>query len=165
MKIRIVKDSDYNAIIPIMNEWWGGRHISDMLPKLFFIHFKETSFVAEESGKIIGFIVGFVSQTFPNEAYIHFVGVDPKHRNIGMGRELYTIFMDTVRKKGCEIIRCVTSPVNKTSIQYHKKMGFDIEPGDYLVDGVPVTKDYDGVGGDRVLFKKTLNMRNRSILL
>lgn len=157
MKIRNVKESDYNVINRILDEWWGGRHVSGMLPKLFFIHFKETSLVAEASGNIIGFIVGFISPTYPNEAYIHFVGVDPEQRNNGLGRELYTLFIDIVRKKGCQTIRCVTSPVNKTSIKFHIKMGFDIEPGDYIIDEVPVTKDYDGAGGDRVLFQKKIN--------
>lgn len=36
-------------------------------------------------------------------------------------------------------------------------MGFEIESGDEVIDGVPVTKDYDGIGGARVLFKKTFN--------
>ena len=48
-----------------------------MLPKLFFVHFRDTSFVAEDDGGSPGFLCGFRSQTFDDEAYIHFVGVDP----------------------------------------------------------------------------------------
>lgn len=35
-------------------------------------------------------------------------------------------------------------------------MGFDIEQGDAVVDGVTVYKDYDGPNQDRVLFIKNL---------
>ncbi|MEW6661042.1 MAG: hypothetical protein ACOY9Y_00690 [Bacillota bacterium] len=35
--------------------------------------------------------------------------------------------------------------------------GFEIEPGDCTIDGVPVTKDYDGIGRDCVLFRKRLS--------
>ncbi|MFE3981983.1 GNAT family N-acetyltransferase, partial [Priestia sp. YIM B13546] len=42
------------------------------------------------------------------------------------------------------IVRCVTSPVNKASIAYHTKMGFEIEQGN---------KDNQ----DKVLFVKYLN--------
>lgn len=31
MEIRLVKGSDYYAISPLINEWWGGRQMSDML--------------------------------------------------------------------------------------------------------------------------------------
>jgi hypothetical protein len=35
-------------------------------------------------------------------------------------------------------------------------MGFDIEPGDTEINGVPVTSGYDGSGHDRVRFVKSL---------
>lgn len=38
-----------------------------MLPKLFFVHFCPTSFVAEQDDLIIGFVVGLVSQSHPDE--------------------------------------------------------------------------------------------------
>ncbi len=34
-----------------------------MLPKLFFVHFQETSFIIEEDGETLGFLCGFFSQT------------------------------------------------------------------------------------------------------
>jgi hypothetical protein len=60
MEIRSVKGSDYYVISPLINEWWGGRQMSDKLPKLFFDHFKNTSFIAEKDGKIVGFLIGFL---------------------------------------------------------------------------------------------------------
>jgi len=60
MEIRFVTGSDYFVISPLLNEWWGGRNMSDMLPKLFFDHFTNTSFIAENNGKIIGFLIGFL---------------------------------------------------------------------------------------------------------
>jgi ribosomal protein S18 acetylase RimI-like enzyme len=157
MEFRSVKGSDYYVISPLINAWWGGRQMSDKLPKLFFDHFQNTSFIAEQDGKIIGFLIGFLSQTHPEEAYIHFVGVHPDYRKCGVGRQLYNKFFDIVKKSGRHIVRCVTSPVNKTSIAFHTRMGFAIEKnGDKEVDGVPVYADYDGPHQDRVLFVKKL---------
>jgi hypothetical protein len=51
--------------------------MSNMLPKLFFIHFNETSFIAEANSVAVGFLIGFLSQTHPEEVYIHFTGVHP----------------------------------------------------------------------------------------
>ncbi|OZI10917.1 GNAT family N-acetyltransferase [Bacillaceae bacterium SAS-127] len=157
MKIRSVKEEDYKALAPLINEWWGGRNMSDMLPKLFFNHFTNTSFIAEEEGEIVGFLIGFLSQNHANEAYIHFVGVHPNHRKHNIGTRLYNEFFQAVKQNGRHIVRCVTSPVNKTSISYHTKMGFEIEEGDKKVDGVSVNTDYDGPNQDRVLFVKQLD--------
>jgi ribosomal protein S18 acetylase RimI-like enzyme len=157
-RIRHAESSDYQPIISVVNDWWGGRRMSDMLPKLFFVHFQLTSFVAEKDGKIVGFVTGFVSQTFPDEAYIHFVGVDPKYRKSGLARSLYEKFFTTVLNLGCHTARCVTSPVNKDSIAFHRSLGFSVEGNDSkkTIDGISVFEGYDGEGEDRILFYKTL---------
>jgi predicted GNAT superfamily acetyltransferase len=156
MILRHVRESDYVPVISVIDDWWGGRHMADMLPKLFFQHFQDTSFVAEKNDQIIGFLIGFVSQTYPNQAYIHFIGVHPEHRKVGIAKRLYDMFFDKVKKRGCNMVRCVTSPVNKTSIAFHTRMGFKIEKGNGEVDGVPVTINYAGKGQDRVLFVKEI---------
>jgi predicted GNAT superfamily acetyltransferase len=154
ISIRHAKPEDHQPIIAVLDDWWGGRQVSNTLHKLFFIHFRETSFVAEEEGKLIGFLVGFLSQTFIDEAYIHFVGVHPERRKGGVGRNLYERFFDAASKDGRNTVRCITSPVNKTSIAFHLSMGFEIEAQETEADGVPVYRNYDGRGRARVLFVK-----------
>jgi ribosomal protein S18 acetylase RimI-like enzyme len=157
MLIRNVSPDDYHSIINVLNDWWGGRQMADMLPKLFFIHFQETSFVViDDKEQIIGFLIGFISQTYPEQAYIHFVGVHPEYRKQKIASKLYELFFEKAKEKGCQLVRCVTSPVNRTSIAFHKNMGFEIEKGDQVVDGTSVFTNYDGRGNDRVLFVKRL---------
>lgn len=155
MEIRHAEAGDYAPIIAVVDAWWGGRRMADGLPKLFFVHFRDTSFVALEEGAIRGFLCGFRSQTFPDQAYIHFVGVDPAAKGRGIGRMLYERFFAAVGAIGCIEVRCVTSPVNRASIAFHRAMGFELLPGDAEVDGVAVTRDYDGPGGDRVRFRRS----------
>jgi ribosomal protein S18 acetylase RimI-like enzyme len=157
LTIRNIEPSDYQPIISVLNDWWGNRNMNDMLPKLFFVHFRNTSFVAEHEGKIVGFLIGFLSQTFPDQAYIHFAGVHPDYRRKGLARKFYRHFFESAQKHGCKIVRSVTSPVNKLSIAFHLRMGFSIEPGDILIEGISVAENYDGYGGDRVLFVKLLS--------
>jgi ribosomal protein S18 acetylase RimI-like enzyme len=122
--------------------------MAPMLPKLFFIHFEGTSFVAEdEDGELRGFVCGFLSQTAADEAYIHFVGVDPDVRGDGLGRTLYERFFEEVRANGRTVVRCVTSPVNQRSVAFHEALGFEVDR---------VVEDYDGPGEDRVLLVKRL---------
>ncbi|WP_254434102.1 GNAT family N-acetyltransferase [Halobacillus sp. Marseille-Q1614] len=154
--IRFVKSEDYYVLSPLINEWWGGRNMSHLLPKLFFDHFNNTSFIVEEDNKAVGFLIGFLSQSNKEEAYIHFVGVHPEYRKHYIGKQLYHEFYRAVKRENRSIVRAVTSPVNKTSIAYHTKMGFEIKEGDKEVEGVSVYSDYDGPGKDRILFMKNI---------
>jgi len=149
IEIRHAKPSDYGRIIGRINVWWGGREMAPMLPKLFFIHFEGTSFVAEaDDGELAGFVCGFLSQTADEEAYIHFVGVDPERREGGLGRDLYERFFEEVRTNGRTVVRCVTSPLNERSVAFHESLGFEVDR---------VVPDYDGPGEDRVLLVKRLS--------
>lgn len=152
VSIRNACPSDYSPIISVLDAWWGRRRMSDMLPRLFFTHFYETSFIAELDSKIIGFL----SQSNLEEAYIHFVGIHPEFRKQGIGGTLYRQFFQTAQEFGRTRIKCVTSPVNKSSIAYHLRMGFEAEPSETQEDGVPYHLDYDGIAEHRVLFVKHL---------
>ena len=94
-QIRHATPSDYGRVIQHVNAWWGGREMAPMLPKLFFLHFEGTSFVAEDDdGKLVAFLIGFLSQTDPDG------GVHPLRRRrsgaarLGLGRALYERFFD-----------------------------------------------------------------------
>ena len=156
MVIRNAVEADYIKVISVINDWWGGRQMADMLPRLFFKHFGETSFIVEENGEMLGFLVGFISPAYPKEAYVHFLGVNPHYRRQGIGRRLYQHFDNQVKEKGVDTVHLVTSIVNKTSIAYHTKVGFSIDEGDCVVDGVQVHTDYDGIGSKMVVFTKQI---------
>ena len=131
--IRALDPADYGRVIAVVDEWWGGRAMAAMLPKLFFVHFRDTSFAWEEDGELYGFLCGFRSQTFPDEAYIHFVGVDPAQRGRGIARSLYERFFDAVQP--CSVVRAVTSPMNERSVAFHRALGFEVERVDAAYDG------------------------------
>lgn len=147
LTIRNAEPADHAHVLLVLNEWWGGRQMADMLPRLFFVHFRSTSFIAEEQGELVGFLCGFLSQTHPDEAYIHFAGVAPERRGTGLGRELYERLFAAARGRGRGVVRCVTSPLNTGSVAFHRALGFEIEPGG---------EGYDGRGQDRALLVKRL---------
>ena len=155
-RIRQLSTADYPSVISVIYQWWGGRQMADMLPRLFFEHFTDTSFAVERDSHLVGFLTGFISQSRPGEAYIHFVGVDPAQRGSGLGRLLYEAFFKAAEARGCVLVRAVTSPVNRGSVAFHQRMGFQLEPGDAQVDGIPVSSGYDGPGGDRVRLVRSL---------
>jgi SAM-dependent methyltransferase/GNAT superfamily N-acetyltransferase len=146
--LRPIEAGDYEHVIRRVDEWWGGRSMVPMLPRLFFTHFDQTSIVAADpgDGRPVGFLCGFRSQTDPVIAYIHFVGVDPDWRGAGLGRSLYEWFFERVLALGCGRVECVTSPINTGSRAFHAAMGFS----ERIVD------DHDGRGEARVVLSRPL---------
>lgn len=153
---RQMAPGDYERLIAVVDDWWGGRPMRAMLPRLFFDHFSGTSLVAEVDGELLGFLIGFFSPERAGEAYVHFVGVAPSARGHDLGRRLYNQFHELALASGCREIRCVTSPLNEASIAFHRRLGFEMLPGDAERNGVTYRRDYDGPGEDRVLLRKRL---------
>jgi len=141
---------DHERIMAVTVEWWGGRDLRAMLPKIFFEHFRSSSLVAEYEDELIGFVVGFLCPDHDDEAYIHFTGVHPAWRRAGLASDLYRRFFALARAAGRPVVRAVTGPVNTGSIAFHTSLGFAILPGDEEVDGLPVSVDH-GPQGDHVV--------------
>jgi GNAT superfamily N-acetyltransferase len=160
LDVRHPTSADHPRLLAVLDEWWGGLggeagrlERSLLLPRLFFQHFTDTSYIVErQDGTIAAFLIGFRSQSQPDVAYIHFVGVAPDLRRMGLAGKLYERFGREQREVGARKVQSCTSPANTTSQAFHLGVGFTIDPSDSIVDGVPVQRDYDGPGIDRVTF-------------
>jgi ribosomal protein S18 acetylase RimI-like enzyme len=159
-KILELQESDYPHITKNLNRWWGDRNMTSMLPRLWFKDFSQTSFVIRrENFQPIAFLVGYISQADKSKAYVHFIGVDPEFRSLGLGKSLYEAFANKALDLGVNRIEAVTSPNNKTSLRFHESLGFmalEIHENLVLPTEALGHKDLDGVGEDRVLLVKTL---------
>ena len=151
LSFRQPTEVDHARVLAVLEPWWcgfkgadGARERALLVPRLYFQHFTTTSCLAEHpDGTLAAFLVGFLSQTEPAIAYIHFVGVDPALHGQGVGRSLYEWFFDRARALGARRIKCVTSPGNTSSRAFHDRLGFTASP---------VVPNYDGPGLDRVTF-------------
>ncbi len=156
-------EADFDYLSPRIDEWWGGRSMSAMLPRLWFKHFSETCFaVRDDEGRPVGFLVGYVQNNDEATAYVHFIGIDPTQRGRGLGRRLYQHFEEQVVSVGCSKIEAVTSPSNQNSLAFHEALGFvAVEPNGptALPSKAQGVRDYDGAGEDRVLLRKWLSQR------
>jgi ribosomal protein S18 acetylase RimI-like enzyme len=154
--IRRGEPNDYDRVIGSVDAWWGGRQMADMLPRLFFTYFRPWTFVAVHDDAIIGFLAGFQSQTNPRQVYCHFIGVDSRWRGRGIGEALYQRLFVEAMSQGCQEVLAVTAPTNRGSIEFHTRMGFVVLPGPCSELHVAYSPDYDGLGEDRVRFRKPL---------
>ena len=144
--LRTATAADFDPIIAVVDEWWG-RPIRHALPRVFLDHFHATSTIAEADGALAGFLVGFLSPSQPDAAYIHFVGVDPARRGRGLARLLYERFFALAAADDRRVVRAITAAKNAQSIAFHTAMGFSVTP--------PIP-GYDGDSAPKVLFERRL---------
>jgi ribosomal protein S18 acetylase RimI-like enzyme len=152
-------EADYPAIIRVIDDWWGDRRMDVLLPRLWLQHFTGTSWLAEtETGKLAGFLVGFLSPDKPDVAYCHMVATNPNARRHGLGRALYERFFADARAGGRSKVFAVTWPANRTSLAFHRSVGFDIQagPGSQNLYGTPATAGYDFDREDRAILVRVI---------
>jgi ribosomal protein S18 acetylase RimI-like enzyme len=143
---RIARPDDYDPIAAVLDEWWG-RAVLAALPRLFLDHFHRTSLVVDGSTGPLAFLIGILSPSAPDRAYIHFVGVSPAARQRGLARQLYEEFFALARADGRQVVSAITAPANEGSAAFHRALGFTVTG--------PVA-DYDGPGRDYMLFERRL---------
>ena len=159
IRLRRPVEADHRGLVAQVDEWWGGRAIHQLLPRLWFQHFTGTSWIAEDpDARAVGFLVGFISPDHPDQAYIHMVGTSPNHRHGGLGRLLYEQFIADARARGARRVTAVTWPGNRVSVGFHRAMGFGPAdgPGTQNLYGTPAYPDYDADGDDRVVFSREI---------
>lgn len=65
-------ETDHARVVEVVDEWWGGRKMRALLPRLWFQHFSGTSWLLETTeGRLAGFVVAFISQDDPTTGYVH----------------------------------------------------------------------------------------------
>jgi ribosomal protein S18 acetylase RimI-like enzyme len=145
MQTRGITKDDFDEIVSVMDQWWGGPAGLQPLP-IFYYEWGDDALIMEENGRMVGFLLGFVTQRQPRIGYVHLVGIHPQFRRRGVGRALYEEFARRAEAHGASAIKAITSPGNEGSVEFHRALGFKIED-------VP---DYAGPGRARFVFARAL---------
>jgi ribosomal protein S18 acetylase RimI-like enzyme len=153
-------EADHRRLVGVVDDWWGGRRLQHLLPRLWLQFFTGTSWIAETGdGALAGFLIGFVSPNEPAVGYVHMVATSPNLRKRGLGRELYRRFCEDVAARGVREVRAITWAGNRASIAFHTAIGFRVDdgPGTRRLYGTTAYPDYEGDGQDMVVFRRRLD--------
>lgn len=88
------------------------------------------AFVAENEGKIIGYLCGSVGKCpydyrlIPKYAELENMIVDKKFRGQGIGEKLVKEFLKWCKEKKADVISVNASAQNEKGIEFYRKMGF-----------------------------------------
>ncbi|MBL8603068.1 MAG: GNAT family N-acetyltransferase [Myxococcales bacterium] len=146
MRTRGITQADFHQIVSVIDYWWGGP-TSALAHPMFFHEYGHHALIVEESERMVGFLLGFVTDRAPRVGYIHLVGIDPEVRRRGVGRRLYEQFARQARVEGAVALKAITTPGNQGSLDFHKANG-------YTVDFV---EDYAGPGRARYVFTRAID--------
>jgi ribosomal protein S18 acetylase RimI-like enzyme len=153
---REARASDAAAVASAIAAWWPEHHIIHGICPQLFEHLGDTCLIVEEDRGLIAFLAGYLSQRFPDAGYVHYMGVHPDRRRNGIGRELYERFAALVTARGRSAVLAETGSWNTGSIAFHRRLGFILEPGGQLIEGLPVHHDIVGLGSDYVRMRLQL---------
>lgn len=143
-----VEYGDLAEILKNYQRFWGDREVPRTLHHpMFFIEFADTALTARDAdGEIVGYLLGFIASK--GNAYIHLVAVRDDARGMDIGRRLYETFFENVRNRGATAVKAITSPENKGSVAFHRRMGFT---------NIVRVDDYGGSGKPRVVMRRALD--------
>ena len=144
-QIRGITKADYDYIVSVLDRWWGGPAGQRAHP-IFFYELGEDALVAEEDGKVVGFLLGFIARSADPVGYVHLVGIDPHHRRRGVGQKLYGRFMERCRDSGARRLKAIAAVGNEGSNEFHRALGFSANE----------VADYAGPGRSRMVFEREL---------
>lgn len=143
--LRSVTIADLSAILGELEDFWSEERDMSFLHQALYVHeFGETSVLAERSGRILGYLLGFVSQD--GTGYIHAVAVRSEARGEGLASAMYARFEALVRARGARGLKAITAPENTGSRAFHEALGFSVEE----VEG------YSPSAGARLVFRRPL---------
>lgn len=144
LKTRALTKADYDYIVRVIDQWWGGPS-SALAHPIFFYELGELARVVEHDGRVVGFLLGFIAPKGPT-GYVHLVGIDPDYRRKGVASLLYRAFEDACRQADCGDMKATTTLGNEGSVQFHLAQGWKSEQ----------VADYAGPGRARIVFSKRL---------
>jgi L-amino acid N-acyltransferase YncA len=125
MLIRGITKADFDAIVSVMDAWWGGPSALKPEPFLFY-ELGHHALVAEDDGEMTGFLLGFVTDHDPRCGYVHLVGINPDCRRRGTARALYEEFARRAQQLGATSLKAITTIGNEGSVEFHRALGFAI---------------------------------------
>jgi GNAT superfamily N-acetyltransferase len=147
METRPLTKADFDQIVRVIDNWWGGP-TSALAHPMFFYELGRLARVVEVDGALAGFLLGFVCPE-QKVGYVHLVGIAPDFRRRGVARVLYSSFEADCARAGCEKLKAITTLGNEGSLRFHQALGWSMAE----------VEDYAGPGRLRIVFTK--NLANR----
>ena len=107
VKIRVLKEDDLDAVVRIDEKVLGTERRDFWKRKIAYTDvYPRPALVAESEGKVVGFIMGYVSGwefgVPDTNGWIDTLGVDPDYQRRGIGKALFNALIENFKHSGRE---------------------------------------------------------------
>lgn len=162
MEIREASVEDYLDLHDLVGKIEGIVQHPTHFYKIMLQYFGNSIIVAVDNDELVGFLLGFVSQTNPEEYFIWQLGVDPQHRGKKIAGKIMKSTIDTARRFGCKKVTATVETTNKPSQGLFESSGFAIVTNESLGDvihehGKPAIKNYYASGTNQVFYQYNID--------
>ncbi len=130
IEVRGLRREDIDYVIDIDRRVLGKERRSYWEDKFDEIFKKEGLFslIAEDNGKVIGFILGVISgwefRVPETTGWIDTIGVDPDYQGRGIGKLLFERLIEEMRKRGVKRVFTLVNWEDWDLLRFFRKMGF-----------------------------------------
>lgn len=131
-KVRPLQPKDVEPVLAIERDNTGNEARRLFLKETAEFHLKSQSrdliaLVAEDQGKVLGFVLGRVSGpefgSRESLGWISVVGVDKAARGKGVGKELGEALLSEFRKRGVKRVRTLVDATDEALLTYFRSLG------------------------------------------
>lgn len=134
LKIRVMTADDYDFVAKLWISSSGvGVNPDDSKENIskYLQRNPNTSFVAVESGEIVGAILAGHDGY---RGFIHHTAVSSSHRGMGIGTKLVNAAVDAIRNEGINKVVLVVFKINTLGNSFWEKQGFAVREDLYYRD-------------------------------
>lgn len=163
-KITKIKGKEFIEVQKIAGEIEGIVQHPEHVYKIMADHFADTFFVARDDSpknEIVGFMLGFISQTIHNHLFIWQIAVSEKVQGKGIGSKLLQFTIDNCKKTdACSAVVATVETTNKASQNLFESFDFKITSKKFAApyqeiikqDGKEAVENYYNSGTDQIFY-------------
>jgi diaminobutyrate acetyltransferase len=160
-RVRTAKETDFLDVYEFVSGCTPLENYAEHVYKILLRYFGNSCFIAEIRNRIVGFVLGFISQTHSQRTYFLWqIGVSPLMQGTGLGKRLLKEVEKQLTCLGYQRIEVTIDPENIPSQKLFAEMGYgNISPkeGETVeVMGHIAVKDYYKPGRHFMLYEKIL---------
>ncbi len=160
LNVRRVKESDFLEVHKFVLGCKPLELYPKHLYKIIFRYFGNTCYILKSDGKIIGFIMGFVSQRHKDTYFLWQIGIEPFSQGQSIGSKMLSELEKEIKNLSLKRIETTVDPQNIASKNLFKKNGYkNISKREGKVVKIKdsfAVKDYYSPGRNFILYEKRI---------
>lgn len=160
VSLRKAKQTDFMAVHKFVSSCEPLEKYPEHIYKIILRYFGNTCFIAEYDNKIVGFVMGFISQVDKNTYFLWQIGVSPHLQGEGIGTKILTTVEQELKKLNCKRVEVTVDPENISSQKLFEKLNYfnisEKEGETIKVEDNIAVKDYYKPGRHFILYEKNI---------